>query len=259
GWTGEYDWTGFVPFAELPQATDPASGHFISANNRIVPDTYPYFLSRDWDLPNRAERIEELLAATPRQSAGASGAIQADTLSIMVRRLVPLMTRIAPADDMAREAIERLKAWDFRMDADKVEPLLFTAWLRAFAHAVFFGQLGDAAADYWDLRPRVVETVLTGHAEWCADRNGPAPKEPQGPAPCDALLATALEEALAGLRRAYSPEMAHWQWGRAHVAEFVHPVFSRIAVLRDWVRLAIPTDGGFDTVNRGPTTLRDDA
>jgi penicillin amidase len=53
--------------------------------------------------------------------------------------------------------------------------------------------------------------------------------------------------------------MAQWQWGRAHIAEFNHPVFSRIPLLRDWLRLAIPTDGGFDTVNRGPTTIRDDA
>ena len=96
GWTGEYDWTGFIPFAELPQGSNPASGHFVSANNKIVPDTYPYFLSRDWDLPNRAERINELLAAEPAQSPAASAAIQADTLSIAARRLVPLMSRIAP-------------------------------------------------------------------------------------------------------------------------------------------------------------------
>src|SRR3954451_18084828 len=113
GWTGEYDWTGFIPFAELPQRTDPAAGHFASANNKIVPERYPYFLSRDWDIPNRAERIEELLAAEPRQSTEASAAMQSDTLSIMARRLVPLMTRIEPGDDMAREAVERLRAWDF--------------------------------------------------------------------------------------------------------------------------------------------------
>ncbi len=117
GWTGAYDWTGFIPFAELPQGSNPASGHFVSANNKIVPDSYPYFLSRDWDLPNRAERIDELLAAEPIQSPEASAAIQADTLSIAARRLVPLMSRINPPDDRSRAAIERLRAWDFRMDA----------------------------------------------------------------------------------------------------------------------------------------------
>src|SRR5207244_1513900 len=108
GWTGEYDWTGFIPFDELPQASNPASGNFVSANNKIVPASYPYFLSRDWDLPNRAQRIEELLAAAPHQSPTASASIQADNLSIMARRLVPLMARIAPAGEPAGEAIARL-------------------------------------------------------------------------------------------------------------------------------------------------------
>ncbi len=252
GWTGEYDWTGSVPFAELPQATDPAAGHFVSANNKIVPDAYPYFLSHDWDLPNRAERIEELLAATPRQSSAASAAMQGDTLSIMARRLVPLLTRIAPAEDMAREAIERLRVWDFRMDADKVEPLLFTAWLRSFAHDVLFARLGEAAADFWDLRPQIMEAVLTRRPEWCAD-----PKRPEES--CDTRLAAALDRALAALRQAYGPEMARWEWGLAHVAQFPSPVLGRVALLGDWLRVSIPTSGGYDTLNRGPSTIRDDA
>jgi penicillin amidase len=185
--------------------------------------------------------------------------MQADTVSLAARRLVPLMTRIIPDDNLSREAIDRLQAWDFRMDADTVEPLLFAAWLRAFAHLVFFGQLGDAAGEYWDLRPQVIEAVLTGHAEWCAERKEPVPKEVREQTACDGLLARALDDALAALGRDYGPEMAQWQWGRAHVAEFNHPIFSRIPLLRDWLRLAIPTDGGFDTVNRGPTTIRDDA
>ena len=269
GWTGEYDWTGFIPFAELPQGSNPASGHFVSANNKIVPDSYPYFLSRDWDLPNRAERIGELLAAEPLQSPEASAAIQADTLSIAARRLVPLMSRIGPTDDPSREAIERLRAWDFRMDADDVEPLLFTAWLRAFAEAVFVGQLGDAGRDYWNLHPQVIENVLTGHPEWCAaplpqateGRGGPEQaRDPAGAQPngCDALLAATLDSALAGLRRVYGPDMTAWQWGRAHIARFPNPVFARIPVLRDWIDVAIPTGGGFDTVNRGSMTIRDD-
>lgn len=264
GWTGDNDWTGTIPFAELPQASNPASGQFVSANNKIVPDRYRYFLSRDWDLPNRAERIGELLAATPLQSPAASAAIQADTLSIAARRLVPLMTRIVPGpgpgSELAREAIERLRAWDFRMDADKVGPLLFTAWLREFAHDLFVRRLGEAAADYWDLRPQVVTAVLTAHPEWCADPKRPNPSLPrEGVESCDALLASALDAALGELGRAYGPEMLQWQWGRAHIAEFANPVLSRIALLRDWVHVSVPTPGGSDTVNRGSTTIRDDA
>ncbi|WP_146751232.1 penicillin acylase family protein, partial [Pseudomonas aeruginosa] len=128
---------------------------------RIVPAGYPYFVSRDWDLPNRAERIEALLAATPVQTPAASAAIEADTLSLMAQRLLPLMTRMTPADDGAREALLRLGHWDFRMDRDKVEPLLFTAWLREFSRALMSDRFGDAVSGYWDLKPRVMEAVLT--------------------------------------------------------------------------------------------------
>jgi penicillin amidase len=246
GWTGEYDWTGSVPFAELPRAANPASGRFVTANNKVAPDSYPYFISRDWDLPNRAERIETLLAAAPVQSPEASAAVAADTLSPMAQRLVPLMTRIVPGSDAAREAIELLQQWDFHMDADKVEPLLFTAWLRHFAHDVFFARFGEAAEAYWDLKPAVIETILRERPDWCGGG-------------CDAKLAEALDAALAELRRDYGPEMADWQWGRAHIAQFPNSVLDRVPLLGGWLHLSIPTPGGYDTVNRGPSTIRDDA
>ena len=253
GWTGSYDWTGFIPFDALPHAVNPPSGHFVSANNKIVPDGYPYFLGRDWDLPNRAARIEALLAATPLQTAASSGAMQADTLSLMARHLVPLMVGMVAQTAATREAVERLKGWDFHMNLDKAEPLLFTAWLREFSHSILFGRFGDVVSDYWDLRPRVMEAVLTERTDWCDD-----PKRP-GEESCASRLAEALDTALAALRRDYGADMTRWRWGQAHVAVFASPVFSRIPVLRDWLKTAIPTSGAYDTLNRGPSTIRDEA
>jgi penicillin amidase len=252
GWTGQYDWTGFIPFDRLPRATNPPSGHFVSANNKIVPASYPYFLTDDWDLPDRAQRIAELLDATPKLTPATSTAIAADTLSISARTLVPLMTRMVPQDEAEREAIDRLQHWDFHMDAAKVAPLLFTAWLRAFSHAVLFARLGAAAQDYWNLKPQIMEAVLTTHPEWCDD-----PKHPNT-VTCDKRLADALDTALARLRGAYGTDMSKWQWGRAHIAHFPNPVVGRIPILRDLVRVSIPTSGGADTVNRGLSTIRDD-
>ena len=252
GWTGEYDWVGFIPFAALPSAVNPPSGHFISANNQIVADRYPYFLSRDWDLPNRAERIEAMLAATPVQTPASSAAIQADTFSLMAQQLVPLMTRMADSTATTRAAIQLLRRWDFRMDTDKVEPLIFTAWLREFSRTILFGRFGDAVADYWDLKPRVMERVLTERTDWCED-----PRRP-GEETCGSRLTESLESALGLLRRNFGPDMTQWQWRRAHVARFENAVFSRIPVLRDWLEVAIPTPGAYDTLNRGPSTIRDD-
>ena len=231
GWTGDYDWNGFIPFdaSAAVRRTRPRAA-FVSANNKIVPDSYPYFLSRDWDLPNRAERINALLDRNPVQTPATSAAIQADTFSLMAERLVPLMTRIAPADPASRDAIGLLRRWDFHMDRDKAAPLLFTAWLRQFSYTVLFGRFGDAVAGYWDLKPRVMETVLTERPDWCDD-----PKRP-GSETCAARLAQSLAAALAELRHAYGDDMTRWRWGRAHVAVFPNPVFARIPVLARLVR-----------------------
>jgi penicillin amidase len=66
GWSGDYDWQGYVPFDELPQATNPASGHFVSANNKIVPDSYPILSAATGICPTAPSASSELLAATPR-------------------------------------------------------------------------------------------------------------------------------------------------------------------------------------------------
>ena len=63
GWTGDYDWTGFVPFEKLPHVYNPPSGQIVTANNKLVPDSYPYFLTSEWAEPYRVERITALLAA----------------------------------------------------------------------------------------------------------------------------------------------------------------------------------------------------
>jgi penicillin amidase len=53
--------------------------------------------------------------------------------------------------------------------------------------------------------------------------------------------------------------MARWEWGHAHIARFPSTVLGRVALLGDWLQVAIPTPGGYDTLNRGPSTIRDDA
>jgi penicillin amidase len=251
GWTGDYDWTGYVPFDALPRGVEPMDGRFISANNKIVPDTYPYFLGRGWDIPNRVERIRALLDETPQQSPDASAAIQADTLSPMAGQLLPLMLEARPADERQEAAMERLRQWDGRMAMDAAEPLIFTAWLRELARGLLEDRLGRVFGDYWELKPFVVRDILTSHPEWCSDADPPVADN------CPTRLTEALGRALDRLTQDYGADMANWRWGAAHVATFAHPVLSHVPMLGDLLAVAIPAGGGDDTVNRGGMFIRD--
>jgi penicillin G amidase len=249
GWNGEYDWTGTIPFDLLPSAFNPPRGRILSANNKIVPDDYPYYLGRGWDLPYRAERIAQLLEATPLQSPAASAAIQADTLSLMAKDLLPLMLATAPGSKAATDALDRLRAWDGRMVRDQVAPLLFVAWLRELNRTLFAERLGAAFDDYWGLHPDVVRLVLTEHSEWCDDRTTPKVES------CADQLAASLERALEQLRRRYGADMEHWRWGVPHQAQFTNQFWSSIPVLGTLFATAIPANGGYDTLDRGATPL----
>ncbi|HEV3177571.1 MAG TPA: penicillin acylase family protein [Stellaceae bacterium] len=245
GWSGEFDWTGWIPSDAMPRALDPPAGRIVTANNKLVPDNFPYFLGRDWDQPFRAQRIAALIDQRPQQSLDSIAAIQRDIYSPMADRLLPLMLTAPTTTPQAQAAIERLKGWDRRMDKDKVEPLIFTAWLRDFNRIVFANRLGTAFDDYWSLHPDAIAGILKDHQDWCDDRILTVPKT------CPEQLSAALLLALDELTTAYGPDMDEWRWGRAHPAEFSHRLFAAVPILGRYLDTSIPADGGLDTINRG--------
>jgi len=239
GWTGEYDWNGWVPFEELPQAFNPPSGHIATANNKIVPDSYPYLLTYDWNTPFRVERIEAGLAETPRQSIDSSAAIQADVVSLTAKHLLPLMLASEAADPRAKQAMDLLAHWDAKMLADRPEPLIFTAWLRALNKHLYQPALGDLFERYWGTNALATEGVLTSHQHWCGEGG------------CPAALQASLKDALDELTQHYGADMNAWRWGTAHPALFAHPIFHRLPILNRIFDRQVPADGGVDTVNAG--------
>ncbi len=47
GWTGEMEWTGWIPFDELPHVYDPPDHFIVTANHRPAPPDYPYHIALD--------------------------------------------------------------------------------------------------------------------------------------------------------------------------------------------------------------------
>ena len=81
GWSGDYDWQGWIPFAALPRALDPPDGLLFNANNRLVPQDYPY-------LPDR-----RLGAALPRAAARRAAGRRPATIWRASRRSRPISCR----------------------------------------------------------------------------------------------------------------------------------------------------------------------
>jgi len=235
-------WSGFIPFADLPHALDPAGGLLVNANNRIVGPDYPYLLSTDWEAPYRAERIQSVLGNRQGLTAQDMVDLQHDDLSEVARDLLPLMLQAAPLDGIEARARDLLAAWDYRMDRDRPEPLLFQAWLFHLQDRLM-APLGPAAADLPRWNPTAVKAILTGHRDWCA-RTGQD---------CPGLLKQGLSLALAELAPPGSgaaKDLSQLRWGDHHRVHLANPIFGRIPWLAWATTTVLPTDGGNYTVNR---------
>ncbi|HEX7021639.1 MAG TPA: penicillin acylase family protein [Trueperaceae bacterium] len=219
GWADNYDWSGFIPFQDLPHASDPPDGILATANNKIVPDDYPYFITTDWAEPYRIERILDLLHDVKKHSLQSFARIQADQKSGLATEFLPELLAATPQSEEARHAQAMLLGWDGTMAQDQPEPLLFSAWYREFTRAVYADELGDLFQDAWGFRPIFLRNVLHQHPEWCDNVSTDAVED------CAAQSSRALATALNTLEQAYGSDMTAWRWGQAHPAIFDHPIF----------------------------------
>lgn len=259
GWTGDYEWQGWIPFDELPQALNPPAGYLATANNRVVDDSYPYLLSNDWAEPYRAQRIvqqlEAMSSAGKRITLDDMAALHADQTSLEAQAMLPLLTTLAPQDERQRAALAYLSDWDGNASRDSIAATIYEAWQIALPRALFAdnlrGDLYDEMANRANgdfalntLREPAMATV------WCDDVRT-APKES-----CDEIAIQALDTALDDLTDRLGDDMARWAWGNLHLLQYPHRPFSQVPVLRWVFHRSIANGGNRYTVNVAPTNIK---
>lgn len=245
GWDGAHDWVGVIPFEDLPQDQDPADGNFIAANNKIVPDSYPYLITADWQRPFRALRIAELLEGLPRSRLEDAQTMQLDIVSPGAGLMLPkLLAAVATREDTAA-FYEMLSAWDGKMDRQRAEPLIYAAWITALNEALLRDELGDAFGSFQRPDPARLANIMEKRPLWCDDTTTPDPET------CVAIISESLTLALTFLGQEFGNAPQKWRWGDAHFAPFEHPIFSRVPLIAKWLSFGLETDGGDDTLNRG--------
>ena len=154
GATGEGDWTGFLPFEQLPQIHNPQAGFVFNANNALVPQDQEAKVGSDWEEPYRARRLQQFFDQIDKHSLETSAMMQADHVSLAARDFQPLLKTIQPSDERASQALALLTAWDGVMDKDKAEPLIYTSFLAALHRILIDERLGFPLGDNGPSTPR---------------------------------------------------------------------------------------------------------
>ncbi|MBC8448150.1 MAG: penicillin acylase family protein [Chloroflexi bacterium] len=266
GWTGEYEWNGYLPFEELPQAFNPPQGWLASANHKTMDESYPHFIGADWEHSLRAQRIVELLQSRKRHSIADFLAMQLDDLSPVARQVQSVLAAVEPEDDLARRAVAHIREWDCRMKAHSVAASVYEVWLYCFLHRVFdepLGELADAIVGAGILPL----SQISGFGKQTAllllhllTDDPPSPwlvaAAPQAADPRQHLLREALDEAIRLLRQELGEGLEGWAWGRLHRLAYNHPLGSVRPLRRLFNRGPFPMHGNQDTLLRAVVVPR---
>ncbi|WP_316206948.1 penicillin acylase family protein [Bradyrhizobium sp. SZCCHNR3050] len=251
GWDGKHDWSAIVPFDDLPASFNPLTGVIVTANNKLQEGDYP-FLARDWIPPFRAERIKELLGRDRPFSADDMDDIQHDTVSLAARQLVPFLRDVKLSTPLSQDLAGLLQRWDARMAADRIEPLIFSTWLKELNRSLLQPRLGSLYQSYGSFHPDVIYLILTQHPDWCDD---PATTETEA---CDAKIARAFDLAISQLVERLGQPSDRWRWGDAHHAIFSHPLWSRVPLIAGVSNFEPPAEGSTDTVSNAAISFSND-
>jgi penicillin G amidase len=226
GWDATHDWTGFVPYDELPWLRDPDPGCIVTANQQIVGPDYPHYLGFEYSRPDRARRVFARLDGLDDATVDDMAAIHRDRRSLGADVWVERLVALTGHDAHERAALERLAPWDRVLDADSAAAAIYVVTRdevgRALARQPRLAPLrrpvaGEPVGTFqplelrlWVLLPGLLTaddtTLLPADATW------------------DTVLADALTAAVAQLRDRLGDDVDRWRWGALHQCAPSHPV-----------------------------------
>lgn len=249
GWDSAYDWTGFIPFDDLPVVLNPDRGFIVTANNAVVGADYPYVLGSDWDAGWRAARITDLLEraiARGDVSADDMSSIQADQEFWMGKRLSTAYSGITLDDPKAQRALDLLAGWDAQNDAESSAA--------AYANVLW----DELAQDLFSRRDDPVGLSGQDRLFVVVDRLLDEPQSPWwtnptiGVADQRGMLVRAATDAYARLVALQGDNPDAWSWGDLHTITLTSGTFGESGIAPiEWLfnRGPFPAGGGSSVVD----------
>jgi penicillin amidase len=218
GWTDEYEWTGYIPFEELPRAFNPPQGYIVTANNAVVGQDYPYFITSEWNYGQRARRITEMIEtqANPIDLARTQG-MQGDDLSPNAKKLVMLIPPAQWSKPIQAQAFEILTTWDGQNRMDSAGAAIFAAYWKNLLALTFHDNLPEAYYPTGDSRWIEVVRNLVGQPNnpWWDNLTTKDKVETR-----EDISLMAFTQAVDELEGRLGKDLSKWAWGDLHTLTF---------------------------------------
>jgi penicillin amidase len=239
GDTDEYEWTGYIPFEQMPQSFNPESGFIVTANARVTGPDYKPYLTDDWEEPYRTARIFDLVHDKHDLRPEDMMRVQADTYSFphvfIAEQLVAAARVAVPRDPRTTKLIAEAKEWNGMADANStVVPFLNSTMYRSL-ELVLEPHLGKETELYDWRRIAFLQRILTERpAKWL----------PAGFKSYDELLVAAADLSVKRLEeRTKDNNPEDWTWKRFNYLDMLHPI-GRDGILKKLLSLTNEPQSG---------------
>ena len=249
---GSGEWTGFIPYDDLPRQLDPTEGMIVTANNAAVDDRWPDFIGAEWDPGYRAERIIDQVSLFGEGGIDLEemSSVQTDTAPTRAMSFVFRLAQLDPPATPDGVAVhDAIVDWDGACTTDSVGCAAYMTWEYHLQRRTFDDELGPLARDYvgspwsWTALERFVRDEVP--APWWDDTTTP------GIETADGQMLAAMDAAGADLRATLGDPPA-WRWGVLHTATFAEQTLgtSGIAPLETYMnRGPVEVPGAAGAVN----------
>ena len=232
GDTDDYEWTGYLPFDELPHALNPADGLIVTANARVVGPLYKPYLTDRWEEPYRTARIHDLLDPKNNLNVEDILKVQTDTYSypefFLGNQLVAAAKNHPPHDPRAQEFVAQAKDWNGIADADSSLVSFLVTLRRAALDLLLEPYLGKQTSLYTWRSTTFLQRILTDRpSKWLP----PAYKN------YDELLSAAADRSIEMLvEQSNSDRVSAWQWQNFDSLDMFHPL-GRSGILKSFLSI----------------------
>jgi penicillin amidase len=235
GWTDEYEWTGYIPFEELPHLYNPPEGYIATANNRVAGDDYPYYLGREFANGHRVQRIAELI-----ENSGTDGnphgmgvddirQMHFDLVSPFGREISGFLGALQVDDPELDSVVALMRDWNGHMGAQSPAAAVHEVFVRRMINRLLENRLGDLTERYmgkgpnralaagsmfgaraWDWLQR---TLAQPESHWFDLGSGETRED---------VMRLVLRESVDFLKEELGPEIDDWAWGKLHTLSYTH-------------------------------------
>jgi len=142
---GRFEWEGYLPILEKPNALNPKQGYFATANQNVTPKDYTNWdaIGFSWADPFRGDRIEEVLSEKKIFDIEDMRLLQVDEVSVPAKIITKFNHEMKLSGKYA-EVLDLLKDWDHKLTSNSIPASIYNEWenqIKVLAKELFIPEI----------------------------------------------------------------------------------------------------------------------